>query len=93
MENKIEIKNVTKNFGNTCALNNVSLTFEENKIYGLLGRNGAGKSTLLNILSNRIFSDSGEAYINGETTIDNDSALDKIFIMSEKTYYPERYEG
>lgn len=42
----IEIKNVTKKFGDNTALNNVSISFGENKIYGLLGRNGAGKSTL-----------------------------------------------
>jgi len=89
MKNRIEIKNLTKNFGKTCALDNISLTFEQNKIYGLLGRNGAGKSTLLNILSNRIFADSGSISIDDETTVDNDVALSKIFIMSEKTYYPE----
>ena len=49
--NCIEIKGITKDFKNTRALNNVNLTFEENKIYGLLGRNGAGKSTLLNTLT------------------------------------------
>ena len=39
----IEIKNITKDFGDTRALDNVTLTFGENKIYGLLGNNGAGK--------------------------------------------------
>lgn len=39
----IEIKDVTKDFKKVRALNTVNLTFEENKIYGLLGRNGAGK--------------------------------------------------
>ena len=51
----IEIKDVTKDFKKCVLLNMVNLTFEENKIYGLLGRNGAGKSTLLKIISNRIF--------------------------------------
>ena len=40
---RIEINEVTKNFGDTLALNRVSLTFEPHKIYGSLGRNGAGK--------------------------------------------------
>ena len=44
--NCIEVKNVTKRFKDVTALNNVSLKFEGEKIYGLLGRNGAGKSTL-----------------------------------------------
>jgi ABC-2 type transport system ATP-binding protein len=48
--NTIEIKNITKTFGNVKALDNVSAVFEPNKIYGLLGRNGAGKTTLINVV-------------------------------------------
>lgn len=44
--NGIEVKNISKRFGDILALDDVSLCFEENKIYGLLGRNGAGKTTL-----------------------------------------------
>ena len=62
----IEIKNVSKSYGKNKALDDVSLTLKENCIYGLLGRNGAGKSTLLNIVSNRIFADSGEVTVDGE---------------------------
>ena len=50
----IEFQHVTKTFGDTRALEDVSLTFEEGKIYGLLGNNGAGKSTLLNSLTGRL---------------------------------------
>ena len=45
----IELKNVTKKFKEVTALDHVSVSFESNHIYGLLGRNGAGKSTLLNL--------------------------------------------
>ncbi len=86
----IEIKGVTKSYKGTTALNNVSITFEENKIYGLLGRNGAGKSTLLKIISNRIFSDFGEVLIDGEPAMENDNALKKIYIMSESNLYPPK---
>lgn len=86
----IEISNITKNYGKNRALDNVSLTLENNKIYGLLGRNGAGKTTLLNIVTNRIFADSGTITIDGEPAAENDSALGKIYLMSEKTYYPEK---
>lgn len=85
----IEVKNVTKNYGDVCALNNVSLCFEENKIYGLLGRNGAGKSTLLNVITGRVFADSGNVLVDGELAAENDKALSKMYLMSEKTYYPE----
>jgi len=85
----IEIKNVSKSFGNTKALDDISLEFKENKIYGLFGRNGAGKSTLLNIISNRIFANSGEVLIDGENAVENDKAQGKIFLMSEAMLYPE----
>lgn len=88
--NCIEIKGVTKDYKNTRALNDINLRFEENKIYGLLGRNGAGKSTLLKIISNRIFSDSGSVIVDGENAVENDSALSKIYLMSESNLYPPK---
>jgi ABC-2 type transport system ATP-binding protein len=84
----IEIKNVSKSFGKTKALKNVSATFSDGKICGFLGRNGAGKTTLLNILANRIFPDQGQVLIDGEPALENDRALAKIFYMTEKTMYP-----
>jgi len=85
----IEVRNTTKNFGSVHALSNVSVHFEENKIYGLLGRNGAGKSTLLNVITGRIFADQGEVLVDGAAAVENDSALQKIYMMSEKNYYPD----
>jgi len=85
----IEIRNTSKDFGNVHALQNVSVHFEENKIYGLLGRNGAGKSTLLNVITGRIFANNGEVLVDGETALENDSITQKIYMMSEKNYYPE----
>ena len=61
----IKTQNLTKRFGLVQALQGVSITLEENKIYGLLGRNGAGKSTLLNILTGRLFADEGAVTIDG----------------------------
>lgn len=86
----IEIKDVTKDFKNVRALNMINLTFEENKIYGLLGRNGAGKSTLLKIISNRIFSTEGEVLVDGENARENDKALGKIYLMNESNLYPPK---
>ena len=88
--NCIEISNVSKNYKDTCALNNVSLKIEENKIYGLLGRNGAGKSTLLNIVTNRIFADSGKVLIDGIHSVENDQVQQKVYLMSEQTLYPDK---
>ena len=86
---QIEVKNLTKQFGAVTALDDVSLTFEENKICGLLGRNGAGKSTLLNLITGRIFPTAGEVLIDGEPVCENDNALSKVYCMSERLLYPE----
>ena len=87
--NQIELRNVSKTFGQVEAVKHVSLAFEENKIYGLLGRNGAGKSTLLNMITSRIFPDSGTITVDGERAIENDRAMSKIYLMGEANLYPE----
>ena len=87
--NGIEVRNVSKRFGRLEALKNVSVCFEEGKICGLLGRNGAGKSTLFNVITNRIFPDGGDVLIDGEPAAENDNALGRLFMMSEKNFYPE----
>jgi len=84
----IEVKNVSKSYGKTEALKNVSAVFRDGKITGFLGRNGAGKTTLLNIITNRIFADQGSVLIDGEPAVENDRAQGKIFYMTEKTLYP-----
>lgn len=85
----ITVSNLTKNYGDVCALDNISLTLEENKIYGLLGRNGAGKTTLLNIINNRIFKTSGKVTIDSQEVNDNCEAISKIYFMAEKNLYPD----
>ena len=59
----IEYKNISKNFGNTKALNNINLNIDSKDIYGLVGPNGAGKSTILKILAGHIIEDSGEVKV------------------------------
>jgi ABC-2 type transport system ATP-binding protein len=85
----IEIRNVSKAYGKTVALKNVSAIVQGGKIYGFLGRNGAGKTTLLNIITNRIFADQGQVLIDGEPALENDRAQAKIFYMTEATLYSE----
>lgn len=85
----IELNGITKSFGQVRALKGVNTVFERERIYGLLGRNGAGKSTLLNVLTGRIFPDSGTVTVDGEPGVENDSAQGRIFLMSETTLHPE----
>ncbi len=84
----IQINNLTKTYGDKKALDNVTLTFESGKIYGLLGSNGAGKTTLLRIITNRVFPSSGEVLVDHENAIENEKAQAHIFCVTEKDKYP-----
>jgi len=64
----MKVKNMSKNFGTTRALSNVSFDLERGKILGLVGDNGAGKSTLLKILSGDLQPSGGEIYLEGKST-------------------------
>ena len=85
----IEIKNISKLFGDTCALDNVTLSLGDNKIYGLLGNNGAGKTTLMSILTGRQYPSEGTVTVDGESIDNNDAALGKIFLVAEQNLFPE----
>lgn len=85
----LEIKNVSKTFKDTKALDNVSVRIEENKIYGLLGRNGAGKTTLLNIINNRLFPDQGSVTLDGQDVSENDQILKQFYLIGEKNLFPD----
>tara|TARA_B100000965_G_C19594182_1_gene759370 strand:- start:2740 stop:3465 length:726 start_codon:yes stop_codon:yes gene_type:complete len=69
---KIEVKNISKSFGNVVALDNVSIELNSSEVLGLLGDNGAGKSTLIKILSGIHEPDSGSIEKDGkEVYIEN----------------------
>lgn len=85
----IEIKNITKSFGDTCALDHVTLTLGDDKIYGLLGNNGAGKTTLMSILTGRHYPSEGTVTVDGESIVNNDAALGKVFLVAEQNMFPE----
>lgn len=61
----VEMRGVTKRFGNFVALDNVDLQVEQGEIHCLLGENGAGKSTLMNVLFGLYSADEGRVLING----------------------------
>ena len=56
----IETRNLSKHFRDVAAIDDVSLSFAEGRVHGLLGRNGAGKTTLMKLLTGQIFASSGE---------------------------------
>ena len=61
----IEVRNLTKMYGDKLAVNNISFKVEKGEILGFLGPNGAGKSTTMNMLTGYISSTSGDVLIDG----------------------------
>lgn len=82
MNSILEVKNVTKQFGDYKALNNVSFTIPQGSIYGLLGPNGAGKTTLIRIINQITMPDVGEVYLDGKKL--NPSDVQHIGYMPEE---------
>lgn len=65
----IEIKNITKKYGNFVAVDNISFTIKDGEIVGLLGPNGAGKSTTMNTITGFIEQTEGNVIVNGYDTL------------------------
>lgn len=65
--NLLECQHITKKFNNFKALDNVSITLEKGKVYGLLGPNGSGKTTLIKIINNLLTKDTGTILIKGKS--------------------------
>lgn len=63
---KLEVHDLEKSYGKKEVLKDVNFTFEDGKIYGLLGRNGAGKTTFFNALNSDISIDNGRFYLEDE---------------------------
>ncbi|ASK61062.1 ABC transporter ATP-binding protein [Virgibacillus phasianinus] len=80
---EISVKDLTKKYKDKYALDHVSFSILEPKIYGLLGRNGAGKTTFMEILAGHILATSGEITINNENPFDNQHLIESICLIKE----------
>ena len=83
----IELKNVSKIFGDVKAVDNISLAIRNNMVMGLLGTNGAGKSTLLRMMAGVLKPDDGEILIDDMPVWNNPEAKGKFFYISDDQYY------
>ena len=86
----IEIKNVTKKYGNNIALKNVSFTVNDGEIFAFIGHNGAGKTTLIKAIVGIHKFDEGDIIINGKSIKDNPIACKKEMAFVPDN--PELYE-
>ena len=83
----IEVSNLTKFYGKTKGIENVSFHIKEGEIFGLMGPNGAGKTTTLRSMLNLIQSNSGETKIFSKNLLN----LSKME-MSNISYLPGEFE-
>ena len=88
MTNRLELKGVSKSFGEVHALRDIDFALGENEVVGLLGDNGAGKSTMIKIITGYYPPTSGEIYF-GDQKVDN-LTVPKARKLGVETVYQER---
>ena len=84
---KIELNNVTKKLDKELVLNDISLSFDSGKIYGLVGRNGSGKSMLLKTICGFVKPDKGYVKVDGEDIYKNNTFPKKTAALIERPNY------
>ncbi len=81
----IEIRDLTKKFGDFTAVDHLSLTIKTGEFFGLLGPNGAGKTTTISMISTVLLPNSGEVLVNGEPLTRKSSAIKrKISVITQE---------
>ena len=65
----IELRGVSKKFGDKCANKNVNLTVNHGEILAILGENGSGKTSMVNMIAGIYFPDEGQIFVNGEPAV------------------------
>jgi simple sugar transport system ATP-binding protein len=87
-EYRLELRNVSKSFGEVQALHEINFQLGRNEVVGLLGDNGAGKSTLIKIITGYHQPSSGEIYFNGKKV--ENLTVPKARKLGVETVYQER---
>ena len=89
----IEVKNITKKYGNQIAVNNISFRVNAGEIVGFLGPNGAGKSTTMKIISCFNSAHSGEVLVNGNSVQKDSLKIKKQlgYLAENNPLYEEMY--
>ncbi len=86
MKNIIEIKNLSKSFGEVKAVNDISFEVREGEFFAFLGVNGAGKSTTINVICTQLSKDSGSVIVNGiNIDTDKDSIKKEIGVVYQSS--------
>ncbi|MBE6796047.1 MAG: ABC transporter ATP-binding protein [Ruminococcaceae bacterium] len=85
----IEIKSVTKKYGDFTAIENISLTVEDSSVLGLAGFNGSGKTTLLNVCAGIYRAENGCVLLDGKDAFDNNNERLSLFYLPDNLWFPK----
>ena len=91
--NKIQVKNLSKEIKGKYVLNNINLSFEQEKIYGLYGRNGSGKTMLLRALAGLLIPTEGEIDMDGKILHKDMDFPENVGIIIENTSLLPQFDG
>ena len=87
----IEVRNLVKRYGRRCAVDHLSFTVEDGKIFGFLGPNGAGKSTTMNIMTGYLAPTEGAVLVDGHNILEEpEEAKRRIgYLPEQPPLYPD----
>lgn len=89
----IRLQSVSKSYGSSVAINNISINFDENKIYCLLGCNGAGKTTLMKMIAGHINGSGGNVEVDGKSVSTAEMPDTVSFIENRAAQFNTRLES
>lgn len=93
MAEMICVEHVSKKFGDVIALDDVNITFEEGKIYGIVGRNGSGKTVLFKTMIGYLKPSAGKVIVSGKEIGKDKDFADNIGIIIENPGFLRGYSG
>ena len=89
----ISIENLTKKFGDVTVIDNVNLSIERGKIYGIIGRNGSGKTVLFKLITGYLSPTGGRVVVSGKEIGKDIDFADNIGIIIENPGFLKGYTG
>src|SRR5512136_1004284 len=90
----IELKNLAKRYGNTLAVNCLSLSVTKGEIYGFIGPNGAGKTTTIRMMGGVLMPTEGSVIIDGVNMVDDPEGVKKkIGFIPDRPFLYEKLTG
>lgn len=90
---KVEIKDLTKKFGDKVVLNHISMQMTSGKIYGFVGRNGSGKTMLMKHILGFVYPTEGAVYVDGKQIGKNLAAPESVGAIIENPGFLPDYSG